>query len=401
MQHPSPESEDGHRGIMSFGDHLEELRFRLILCLAVPLPLAIVLFAFASTIRDFLTEPALRAMSANGLPARLQALGPAEVLTTDLKLSLIGAIVLSAPWILWQAWKFVEPGLYANERRFVHLLVPGSAALTLAGLAFLYWVMLPLMLQVLISFGVPGPANAFGIPDGPERVERIETDGMPVFPIRTDPPENPAPGEVWIDPVTSELVMVVPVRGDDTRFELLSTSLNRAGTIAQEFRLGEYIGFVLTLALAVSIAFQMPLVILLLGWVGLADRRFLQRNRRYALLVCALLGAVLTPADVLSMVLLLIPLYLLYEFGIVLLRFAPADRVARGGLFSDRRNAVADAEGDTSRASENRRDPQDPTKTSATAPDEAVNRGNTDETVESDPDDDPDSTDRDRGPGGP
>ena len=339
-------------------------------------------------------------MSANGLPARMQALGPAEVLTTDLKLSLIGAIVLSAPWILWQAWKFVEPGLYASERRFVHFLVPGSAGLTLAGLAFLYWVMLPLMLQVLISFGVPGPANAFGITDGPERVERIETTGMPVFPIRTDPPENPAPGEVWIDPVTSELVMVVPVRGDDTKFELLSTSLNRAGTIAQEFRLGEYIGFVLTLALAVSIAFQMPLVILLLGWVGLADRRFLQRNRRYALLICALLGAVLTPADVLSMILLLIPLYLLYEVGILLLRFAPAGRVAQGSLFSDRSDAVRTEEADASRSSENPYEPYDPPTTSPTAPDGDLDRENHHESVESDPDDDPDSTDEPRGPGG-
>ena len=63
--------------------------------------------------------------------------------------------------------------------------------------------------------------------------------------------------------------------------------LSRAGTISQEFRLGEYIGFVLTLALAVTVAFQMPLVILLLGWAGIADRKFLTSNRRYAVLVCA------------------------------------------------------------------------------------------------------------------
>ena len=282
-------------------------------------------------------------MEANGLPARMQALGPAEVLTTDLKLSIIGALVVTAPWIVWQGWKFIEPGLYRQEKRFVRFLVPGSALLTLAGLAFLYFVMLPLMLQVLISFGIPGPENAFGIPDPETRIEATAADGATVLPILVDPPTDPAPGQAWIDPVTRSLMVVVPTSADGASYELLSTPLGREGTISQEFRLGEYIGFVLTLAIAITIAFQMPLVILLLGWVGLADRRFLQRNRRYALLVCALLGAVLTPADVLSMVLLLIPLYLLYEFGIVLLRFAPADRVARGGLFSDRRNAVADA----------------------------------------------------------
>jgi len=395
------ESEDGQRGIMSFGDHLEELRFRLILCLVVPLPLALVLFAFATGIRNFLTEPALRAMSANGLPARMQALGPAEVLTTDLKLSLIGAIVLSAPWIIWQAWKFVEPGLYANERRFVHFLIPGSIGLTLSGLGFLYYVMLPLMLQVLISFGVPGPESAFGIPDAQQRVERMESSGLPSFPIRSEPPEDPAPGEVWIDPVTSELVMVVPVRDDETKYELLSTSLNRAGTIAQEFRLGEYIGFVLTLALAVSIAFQMPLVILLLGWVGLADRRFLQKNRRYALLVCALLGAILTPADVLSMILLLVPLYLLYEVGILLLRFAPADRVARGALFSGGSARTEGGASDDSRPSENRVDPGDPDSPSQSDSQVDPDLDNRPDSDGSDPRNEPERTDEDDGPGGP
>lgn len=400
MLNPTPEPEEAHRGIMSFGDHLEELRFRLILCLVVPLPLAIVLFAFASGIRNFLTEPALRAMAANGLPARMQALGPAEVLTTDLKLSLVGAIVLSAPWILWQAWKFIEPGLYLNERRFIHLLIPGSAGLTLAGLGFLYFVMLPLMLQVLISFGVPGPTDAFGIPDGQDRIERIETSGAALFPIRTEPPANPAPGEVWINPETSELVMVVPVRDDEERFELLSTSLNRAGTIAQEFRLGEYIGFVLTLALAVAIAFQMPLVILLLGWVGLADRRFLQRNRRYALLICALLGAILTPADVLSMILLLIPLYLLYEVGILLLRFAPADRVARGALFSDEKAPTPGSASDASRSSEDPAEPQDPNAAPIADATDDPGLGKPKETPGSSEDNDTDSTDEDDGPGG-
>ena len=86
---------------MSFGDHLEELRRRVVLCLVVPLPAAILLFLVAPDIRDLLTAPALVAMEANGLPARMQALGPAEVLTTDLKLSIIGALVITAPWIVW------------------------------------------------------------------------------------------------------------------------------------------------------------------------------------------------------------------------------------------------------------------------------------------------------------
>jgi sec-independent protein translocase protein TatC len=323
---------DLNPGMMSFGDHLEELRRRLILAVALPLPLAILLFFVASTLREILSEPALEAMTANGLPARMQALGPAEVLTTDLKLSLIGAIVISAPWILWQAWKFIEPGLYREEKRFVHVLLPGSAILTLTGLAFLYWVMLPLMLQVLIAFGVPGPGDAFGIPDPGDRIATVVSEGGPVFPVLAEPPAQPAPGQVWIDAATRSLMIVVPVAEGGGSFEILSTPLSRAGTISQEFRLGEYIGFVLLMALAIVVAFQMPLVILLLGWIGLVERETLRRQRRYALLVCAVLGAVLTPADIVSMVLLFIPLYVLYELGIVLLAFAPSDRVAAGTI---------------------------------------------------------------------
>jgi hypothetical protein len=145
---------------------------------------------------------------------------------------------------------------------------------------------------------------------------------------------------------------VVPTSLDATTFELLSVPLSRAGTISQEFSLGEYIGFVLTLALAVTVAFQMTLVILLLGWAGIADRKFLTSNRRYAVLVCAVLGAILTPADVVSMILLFIPLYLLYELGILLLLVAPADRVAGGKIVSSTLGDVLGRSGDDSRTSD-------------------------------------------------
>jgi hypothetical protein len=186
------------------------------------------------------------------------------------------------------------------------------------------------MLQVLIAFGVPGPGDAFGIPDPGSRIATAVSEGGPVFPVLTEPPAQPAPGQVWIDAATRSLMVVVPVAEDGDSFEILSSPLSRAGTISQEFRLGEYMSFVLTLALAIVVAFQMPLVILLLGWVGLVQRDTLRRQRRHALLICAVLGAVLTPADVVSMVLLFIPLYVLYELGILLLAFAPADRVASG-----------------------------------------------------------------------
>ncbi|MEC8320578.1 MAG: twin-arginine translocase subunit TatC [Planctomycetota bacterium] len=388
---PTDDHRDLAHGVMSFGDHLEELRRRIVLCLVVPLPTAILLFLVAPEIRRLLTAPALAAMEANGLPARMQALGPAEVLTTDLKLSIIGALVVTAPWIVWQAWKFIEPGLYRQEKRFVRFLVPGSAILTVAGLSFLYWIMLPLMLQVLISFGIPGPENAFGIPDPGTRIEATTATGIPVLPVLEEAPADPAPGQAWIDPVARSIVVVVPVEADGSTYELLSTPLGRAGSIGQEFRLGEYIGFVLTLAIAITIAFQMPLVIVLLGWIGLADRRLLTRYRRYAHLICAVLGAILTPADIVSMVLLFIPLYLLYEFGILLLTLAPADRVAAGTV-------LPGLHGDDSRTSDGAGFPTD---SGQTDPPERSARPDRDRELDLDGSDEneADPTDDDREPG--
>jgi len=224
------------------------------------------------------------------------------------------------------------------------------------------------MLQVLISFGIPGPENAFGIPDVETRIASSDADGIPVFPVLTEAPIDPAPGQSWIDPASRSLFVVVPTAVDGDAYELLSVPLGRAGTISQEFRLGEYIGFVLTLAIAIAVAFQMPLVILLLGWVGIADRGFLQRNRRYALLVCAVLGAILTPADIVSMVLLFIPLYLLYEFGILLLAVAPADRVAEGGFLPGSSGRRSEADEQDQARPEDSRTATETSQTSQTDP---------------------------------
>ena len=72
----------------------------------------------------------------------------------------------------------------------------------------------------------------------------------------------------------------------------------------------------------------MPLAILLLGWMNIVDVPMLKAKRRWALLICGILAAVTTPADVISMILMLVPLYLLYEFGILLLQVVPASRLA-------------------------------------------------------------------------
>jgi Sec-independent protein secretion pathway component TatC len=88
------------------------------------------------------------------------------------------------------------------------------------------------------------------------------------------------------------------------------------------------------LLLGSVVAFQLPVAILLLGWVGFISPKFLREKRRWAILIMAIIAAVVTPPDVMSMILLLGPLWALYEFGILLLVFVPAHKVAQGRVFS-------------------------------------------------------------------
>jgi len=322
------------RGVMSFGDHLDELRKRVLLAVAVPIPLAVLAFVFASSLRAILCEPAYRALRANGLPPTLQVLSPIETIGADMHLALVVAFVLSAPWILWQTWKFVEPGLYATEKRFVRLLLPLSAALTVTGLSLLYFVLLPLMLEFLVGFGGTAPVEVdAGIP-GQTSVNAPESSRPAlVVPMLRQPPDHPVPGQLWLTP-DHELRAAIPV-GDGTRVELFSMPLKRISQLEQQFRLREYLDLVLTLMLATAIAFQLPLVVLLLGWIGVIEPGQLRRYRRHAIFVCVVAAAIITPTvDPVSMMLMAAPLYALYEMGIVMLVIAPPRAVVEGSVWN-------------------------------------------------------------------
>jgi len=316
--------------VMPFGDHLEELRKRVLLALVVPLPLAVVAFVFAKHLREVLLRPLLSALAANELPQQVQTLSPTETMAVDIKLSIVFALVLSAPWMLWQGWKFIEPGLYEHERRFARLLVPGSLVLVLSGVATLYWILLPFTLQVLIAYGMDTlPAEnapAIAIADAGEAAPA----GLAVL---TTNPAEVRPGQAWIR-MPERLLCVAVDLGPDTPPQVIAVPLAASGTYLQEYRLGEYVSFVLLLVLGIAVAFQTPLVILLLGWVGLVRPETLTRNRKYAVFIIAIAAAVVTPtSDLLSMTLMMVPLYILYELGILLLRIAPPSAVSEGTVF--------------------------------------------------------------------
>ena len=314
---------------MTFGDHLDELRRRVILALAVPLPLCIIAFFLSDWLIEWLLLPVFRVLRQHNLPSDLQVLSPPEFLVTKFKLSVIAALILSGPWILWQAWEFIRPGLYRHERRFVRFLVPGSAILTAAGIGLMYYVMLPLMLHVLIMFA----KNIEVDPGGPaldERVQQFLASADHVA-IRTNQPPSPRSGEVWL--LVPQMHLYVAVADTDGAVGPVLVPRVQSGGIEQIFRVSSVVNFTLLLMLGIVIAFQMPLVILLLGWLGLVTTSALRAKRKYALFFCGVTAAVITPQDAVSMIMMLIPLYALFELSILMLAVAPASAVAEGAVF--------------------------------------------------------------------
>lgn len=336
---------DKDSGSMSFGEHLEELRTRLFWSLVVPIPASIILFFFAPWMREFLCAPVLDAQRARGLPATMQVMSPVETLATDFKLSLIAAIVISAPWVLFQFWLFVSPGLYIHERRFARFLVPLSAVLVASGVALLYWVMLPLIMSGLIAFGEAQPTEV-------ARSETLAVGSTAIRIVDADP-ASAAPGEVWFNSTAHEIRLAVP-RGtaEDAAaaglaaspIEVLAVGAHRPDGLEQVFRLKDYIDFVLLIALAIVVTFQLPVAILLLGWLGVVDPPMLRSKRRFALLAIAVIAAIAGPGDALTMGLLMVPLYALYEGSILLLVAAPAHRVAAGTVGRRHREPDGDAD---------------------------------------------------------
>jgi sec-independent protein translocase protein TatC len=326
---------------MSFGEHLEELRTRLIWALLGIAPIFLATIFWGNTLLEFILTPARAQLRAAGQPGDLIVTGPLEALGAWLKVSGIVTIVLGIPIIVYQLWRFVAPGLYPHERRFAQFLVPLSVVLSLLGLAFLYYVMLPAMLAFLINFGLSigkQSTTTVPLPQGQALTFRI-----PVLP--GDPPDPP-PGAIWFDTERQELRIntappVPPPEPGKAPAKapaavIRGVPMTTATGIAQQYRVSEYVGLVFTMGIAFAAGFQTPVVVLLLGWVGIFDRKTLARSRKYALFSSFVVAAILTPSpDPFSMTVLAIPLYLLYEFGLFLLKFVPADRVARGLRFRD------------------------------------------------------------------
>ncbi|MCA9298511.1 MAG: twin-arginine translocase subunit TatC [Phycisphaerales bacterium] len=308
---------------MSFGEHLEELRTRLILALLGAVPILVLSFLLGRHLLGILIDPVQVALLEAGHSASLQATSPLETFGSYLRVSLVMTIIVGAPWFLWQLWKFIAPGLYNNERRFVYFLIPLSAIMTVVGVLFLYFVILPVILSFFINFGMTIGENA---PEARPLPEGIVT---PMVPVLEFDPLEPETGAMWVHESLRQLRVCIGYEGETP--VILGIEMHKGVGIVQQYRVSEYIKLFMGLTLAFALGFQMPVAVLLLGWAGIVERSTLKKYRRHAAFGCSIAAAFLTPADPMSMLLLAVPLYVLYEFGNLLLYFFPASRIAGEG----------------------------------------------------------------------
>lgn len=309
--------------VMSLGDHLEELRRRLIFAILGLAPIFGVGLYFGKGLISLLIAPMQRALRAEGLADQFMANSMFEVFGAWVMVGFLVTIVVGFPWVLYQAWKFISPGLYAHERRFVYLLMPLSVTLSVIGVLFMYFVALPSMLVFFVHFSATLESPTSPVADVPAAMV------FPSAPVLKGDPPNPKPGEMWInDLLGGHLRICMRVDGDKPLIYGLTPT--KAAGVTQVPRVREYLDQIVMLGIMFALAYQAPVVVLLLGWVGILNVPMLRKNRRMAIFAIAVLSAVITPPDPLSMMLLAVPLYILYEFGVLLLWMFPSPRAMAG-----------------------------------------------------------------------
>ncbi|MEO1235631.1 MAG: twin-arginine translocase subunit TatC [Planctomycetota bacterium] len=324
---------------MPLGEHLDELRARLIYAGIGIAAAAAVTFAFGFRLIGWLAQPLLQAQDTMGFPTQTLVLDPTAGFTSVyLPVSLIAAVLLASPWVIYQGWKFVSVGLYHHERRAIYILTPFSTLMTAAAVAFTYYVLLPVSLMFFFQFASRYPpvdltvrnpvidllreaygpgAGVSGIDVTPPQAETVSE--LPRFPVLDEDPADAAEGSVWFNGREGKLKATV--NGTVRVMAMQSDKL-----IAPMPSLGQYVRFAAMTMLGVTAAFQLPVVMLVAGWTRLFDPRSIASLRKYAFFGAFAVGAVLTPTDLVSMVVLALPLYLLFEVGLVVMKLGDRRR---------------------------------------------------------------------------
>jgi len=232
---------------MSFVDHLIELRSRLLRSVVGFLLAFLCLFPFAQQLYTWLARPLLAQMPSG---TSMIATGVVTPFFVPLKVTGLAALLLALPWVLYQAWAFVAPGLYAHEKRWVGPLVVASTGLFFAGMAFAYYAVMPMVFGFITGFAPEGVA------------------------VMTD--------------------------------------------------IAAYFDFVLGLFIAFGVTFEVPVLVVVLIAAGIVTPAKLREWRPYVIVGAFVIGAIFTPPDVISQLMMAVPLWILFEIGVLVgARFEP------------------------------------------------------------------------------
>lgn len=317
---------------MSFGQHLEDLRKRVILALIGLVAAVVFCFMVGDHIIATLTAPYAVAMEELGFDPRMVQLNPTESFIEYFKVSLQFGVVLAAPWILHQMWKFVALGLYPSERRIVRFFAPASISLFVVGASFMVTIVLSGLMRFLIGismwFPLPTQDNFLyrWYQPAEEELVVVTQPAAPVLevPVLSVDPESPSDGQVWFNMRNQRLC--VHYEGETYYDRLQQTS--RQQFVQPFFSVAEYLGFVVNLSLAFGLGFQIPIVVVFLVTLRILPAARLARARKYVVLGVAVLSAILTPTpDVGTMLLLAVPMIFLFEIGLLIGRAIERGRV--------------------------------------------------------------------------
>lgn len=251
---------------MSFLDHIEELRWHLVRSTAAVFIVAIAAFImkdvifdrilFAPKDADFITYrffcTVSRFFGTEGLciediPFTFQSLAMAEQFSVHIWTSITVGFIVAFPYIIWEVWRFISPGLYAKERRGARSFIFISSMLFFIGVLFGYYVVTPLSVNFLGNYSV-------------------------------------------------------------------------SDAVARNIKIGSYIGLTRSSMLASGLIFELPIIMYFLTKMGLITPEFLKRYRKHALVLVLVLAAIITPPDIISQIIVAIPILILYEVSIKISR---------------------------------------------------------------------------------
>jgi len=221
--------------------HLTALRNVLLISVGAVLIAFFAIFAFAvDPLMMLIKEP----IAQRGI--EMSSIALTEPLMTKIKVSLIAAVVVACPVIIWQVWRFVGPALYAHEKRLFWVVFLTSVLLFLVGVVFCYGAVYLLTVEFFIAMG-----------------------------------------------------------GDLVEFRL---------------SIAEYVDYMFGFVVPFGLAFELPVALYITTRMGLTNYRMLASKRKYIILAVAIIAAVLTPPDVVSQIMLIIPILILYEISLLVVR---------------------------------------------------------------------------------